>query len=130
MEIIFHWFLDVEVKEIKKRPLMAKIANGYCKKIYITDDNPRKESPKIRNELKKYILNDKAFNIGNRSLAIKKAIFNSEPNEIILVAGKGHEDQQIYKDKIINISDKKIIETFLLKINLNQRKHKTIFKIN
>ena len=43
------------MKEIKKkRPLMAKIANLSCKKIYITDDNPRNESPKkIRDELLK-----------------------------------------------------------------------------
>ena len=30
---------------IKKEPLMAKIANEYCEKIYVTDDNPRNESP-------------------------------------------------------------------------------------
>ena len=39
---------------------MAKIANEYCQKIYITDDNPRNENPKkIRNELLKYISKDK-----------------------------------------------------------------------
>ena len=52
---------------------MAKIANDNCKKIYITDDNPRNENPKkIRNEIIKHISNDKSFNIGNRALAIKK----------------------------------------------------------
>ena len=44
-------------RDKKKRSLMAKIANYNCKKIYITDDNPRNESPnKIRKELLKYIL--------------------------------------------------------------------------
>ena len=39
-----------------KRPIMAKIANKMCNKIYITDDNPRNESPKkIRNDLLKFI---------------------------------------------------------------------------
>ena len=39
-------------RDFKKRPLMAKIAKLYCKKIYVTDDNPRKENPsKIRNEI-------------------------------------------------------------------------------
>ena len=89
---------------------MAKIANDNCKKIYITDDNPRNENPKkIRNDLSKYILKNKTFNIGNRTLAIKKAIQNADPQEIILIAGKGHEEQQIYKNKILNISDKKIV---------------------
>ena len=56
---------------------MAKIANDNCKKIYITDDNPRNENPKkIRNELLKHIQKHKSFNIGNRKLAIKKAIQN------------------------------------------------------
>ena len=72
---------------------MAKIASSNCKKIYVTDDNPRNEKPeKIRKEIIKNIKNKNCFNIGNRSKAIKKAISNAEPNEIILVAGKGHED--------------------------------------
>ena len=90
---------------------MAKIANNNCKKIYVTDDNPRNENPKkIRNELAKYIQQEKLLNIGNRALAIKNAIFNAEANEVILIAGKGHEEQQIYKNKIYKISDKKIVK--------------------
>jgi len=105
-------------RDKKKRPLMARIANKYCKKIYITDDNPRNENPrKIRLELSQFIQKNKLFNIGNRALAIKKAILNAEPDEIILVAGKGHEEKQIYKNKILNISDKKIIK----KINLRHK---------
>ena len=39
-------------RDFKKRPLMAKIAKLYCKKIYVTDDNPRKENPaSIRKEI-------------------------------------------------------------------------------
>ncbi len=95
---------------------MAKIANNKCKKIYVTDDNPRDENPsKIRNELTKYIEKNKCFNIEKRSLAIKKAIMNAEPNEILLIAGKGHEEQQIYKNKIYHISDRKIIKKLKIK---------------
>ena len=44
-------------RDKKKRPLMAKIANEHCKKVYITDDNPRNENPdKIRGEILKFIL--------------------------------------------------------------------------
>ena len=110
-------------RDKKKRPFMAKIANEICKKIYITDDNPRNENPKkIRKELSKYISTNKCFDIGNRTLAIKKAIQNASFGEIILIAGKGHEEQQIYKNRIKNISDKKIVK--LLKINnkINKRK--------
>ena len=48
--------------------------------------------------------------------AIKTAIMNADPDEIILVAGKGHESEQIYKNKIIQISDKKIIKNIKLNI--------------
>ena len=54
---------------------MSKIANNKCKKIYVTDDNPRDENPsKIRNQLARYINKNKCFNIENRSLAIKKQL--------------------------------------------------------
>ena len=104
---------------------MAKIANEICKKIYITDDNPRNENPqKIRNEFSKHISINKCFDIGNRALAIKKAIQNANPSEIILIAGKGHEEKQIYKNKLINISDKKIIKKIILKNKKINKKRK------
>ena len=100
-------------RDFKKRPLMGKIASQNCKNIYVTDDNPRDEKPeKIRNEIIKVIKNNNCFNIKDRSIAIKTAIINAEPNEKILIAGKGHESQQIYKKKTISISDKKIVSNF------------------
>jgi murE/murF fusion protein len=122
-------------RDFKKRPLMAKVANTYCKNIYVTDDNPRNEKPeKIRKEIVKNINNNNYFNIANRAKAIKTAIKNAEPNELILVAGKGHEDQQIYKNKTINISDKEIIKNLKIKRkkisnqSLNFEQNKEIIK--
>ena len=98
-------------RDYKKRPLMAKIANNHCRKIYVTDDNPRNEDPsKIRKEIITNISNSNCYNIGNRATAIKFAVKNAEPNEIILIAGKGHEKEQIYKNKTISISDKQIVK--------------------
>ena len=110
-------------RDRKKRPQMAKIADKFCKKIYITDDNPRNENPaKIRHELLKYVHKNKAFNIGKRASAIKQAILNANDGESILIAGKGHEEHQLYKNKIINISDKKIIKELNIKFkNLNKK---------
>ena len=62
----------------------------------------------------------KAFNIHNRSSAIKKAINCAEPQEIILIAGKGHEEKQIYKNRIFYISDKKIVNQIKSKKKLFQ----------
>ena len=53
--------------------------------------------------------------------AIKEAILNAEPNETILIAGKGHENYQDYGNKIISISDKKIIKNKNIK-KLNNKK--------
>ena len=104
-------------RDYKKRPIMAKIANKHCKKIYVTDDNPRNENPKkIRNDILKNLDNHNSFDIGNRALAIRSAILNSDPNEIILIAGKGHENKQIYKNKIIKTSDKQIVKKIKIKI--------------
>ena len=111
-------------RDYKKRPLMAKVANASCKKIYVTDDNPRNENPaKIRNEIFKKINFRKCFNIGDRAKAIKTAVLNAEPNEIILIAGKGHESQQVYKNKILSISDRQIIQKLKVKIKILSKKN-------
>ena len=106
-----------------KRSLMAKVANNYSKKVYVTDDNPRNENPKkIRNEISKNIDSNKCFNIGKRAEAIKKAVINSDQDEVVLIAGKGHEDKQIYKNKIIHISDKQIVKNLKFKIKTLSKK--------
>ena len=108
---------------------MAKIASTNCKKIYVTDDNPRDEDPnKIRIGIIKNIKNQNCFNIGNRQKAIKTSILNAEPNEIILVAGKGHETKQIYKNRVIKITDKQIIRKLKFKIKKLSIKKQDFFQ--
>ena len=82
-----------------KRPMMGKIANKYCDRVYLTDDNPRYENPiKIRNSIKKNINRSKINEIPNRANAINKAIFDLKTGDILIVAGKGHETIQEYKE--------------------------------
>ena len=105
-------------RDKRKRFAMGRIAKKYCKKIFVTDDNPRHENPKkIRNAImigcKKL-----ATEIGNREKAIRTAIRELEPNQILLVAGKGHEAIQDYGNKIINISDKQLIKKIIKKEKL------------
>ena len=105
-------------RDIKKRPLMAKSAKFFCKKIYITDDNPRNENPKkIRNAIIKNLAKESFIDIADRTKAIETAIQNAEPYDIILIAGKGHETYQDYGKKIINTSDKDIIKKTKIKKN-------------
>ena len=99
-----------------KRKLMGRIADRYCDKIYLTDDNPRSEDPKkIRRDIKSNIANNKVLEIPSRESAIKSAILDIKSNEVVIVAGKGHEVYQEYVSKKI-FSDKKCIEKFHLTI--------------
>ena len=93
-----------------KRSPMGRIANYYCNKVYLTDDNPRKENPKkIRIQIKKLINKEKLYEIPRRENAIKQAIKNLNTGEILVVAGKGHENTQQYGEKIKIFSDRAII---------------------
>ena len=83
-----------------KRSIMGKIANDLCDKIYLTDDNPRTESPKkIRAAIKAKIKKSKLIEISSRKEAVEKAINDLRSDEILIVAGKGHENYQEYKTK-------------------------------
>ena len=100
-------------RDKRKREKMGKIVNSLCNKIYVTDDNPRREKPKlIRKAIMKHIKKEKVIEVGNRTSAVHLAIKNSIPNEIILIAGKGHENIQDYGRKKYKISDFEIIKRF------------------
>ena len=110
-------------RDKKKRFAMGKIAGKYCRKIFVTDDNPRNEDPKeIRNQIMKGC-KKLAIDIGNRKKAIKTAIKELVSNEILLVAGKGHEETQDFGNKIINFSDKKLIKEIINKRRLSFKKN-------
>ncbi len=97
-------------RDKSKRSMMGKIANYYCDKIYLTDDNPRNENPKkIRSSIKKEISKLNFFEVSDRSKAIQKAIFDLNIGDILIVAGKGHENTQDYGRYKKLFSDKKEI---------------------
>ncbi len=101
-----------------KRPIMGKIANKYCNKIYLTDDNPRNENPEtIRKEIKKKITKSKLYEISNRDSAIGLAINNLLSGEILIVAGKGHEKVQDFGKYKKYFSDKECILKYIQKKN-------------
>lgn len=86
-----------------KRPLMGQIAEELADLVIITDDNPRGEDPQaIRQAI---IQNHKFIEVADREEAIKTAIMNANPQDLVLIAGKGHEDYQIYGQRRINFSD-------------------------
>ncbi|MDC1049688.1 bifunctional UDP-N-acetylmuramoyl-L-alanyl-D-glutamate--2,6-diaminopimelate ligase MurE/UDP-N-acetylmuramoyl-tripeptide--D-alanyl-D-alanine ligase MurF [Candidatus Pelagibacter sp.] len=111
-----------------KRPMMGKIANQYCDRVYLTDDNPRSENPqKIRLVIKKTIDKSKIFEIASRSKAIHKAIFDLNTGDILVIAGKGHEQTQDYGKFVNKFSDRLEI---LQNIKLKNKILSTNLKIN
>ncbi|WP_440680301.1 glutamate ligase domain-containing protein, partial [Candidatus Pelagibacter sp. HIMB1517] len=91
-------------RDTDKRKKMGQIANKLCNKVILTNDNPREEDPKnITRQIFQSV--KKAEIIHNRKLAIKKAIKITKEKEVLLIAGKGHENYQIFKNKIIYFSD-------------------------
>jgi len=92
-----------------KRPKMGKIAVQTADQVILTSDNPRTEDPHlILSDIEKGIasLGKNNFStVENREKAIQKAIEIAKEGDIILIAGKGHEDYQIYGKKKIHFSD-------------------------
>jgi len=97
-----------------KRPIMGKIATTLSDFVIVTSDNPRKENPnKIINEIVKGVAGKNYKIIPERIEAIEYAIKLAGEDDIVLVAGKGHEAyQEIGEDKI-PFDDRKFAQEFL-----------------
>lgn len=96
-----------------KRPLMGDIAAKNSDHVIITSDNPRNEDPiSIIEDIKAGITSDNYSVEPDREMAIKKAIEMSRKNDIILIAGKGHETYQEIKGVKNHFSDREITEKY------------------
>ena len=104
-----------------KRPIMAHIATTMSNKVIITSDNPRTEDPidiiaemeagvEVQNQRK-------TVSIVDRKQAIKTACQLAGPNDIILIAGKGHETYQEIKGVRHDFDDMKMVKEFLEQLN-------------
>lgn len=97
-----------------KRPLMGQAAARFADRIIITSDNPRTEEPEeIAAQIARGIKNKEYKIILDRKEAIAYALENSIFGETILIAGKGHEDYQIFKDKKVYFDDCKAVRECL-----------------
>ena len=92
----------------RKKKINGKHASNLADVVYITDDNPRYENPK-KLEIKYLFTVKNAIVIPDRKLAIKKAIKKLENNDILLVAGKGHEKYQEISGKKYFFDDKEVV---------------------
>lgn len=104
-------------RDTAKRPVMANIATELSDKVILTSDNPRNEEPEtIIHEMEKGIQAQnfkKVLSITDRLQAIKTACQLAQPNDIILIAGKGHETYQEIKGVRHDFDDMKNVKEIL-----------------
>ena len=91
-----------------KRSKMGEVAAKFADYIVVTSDNPRQEDPiEIIKDIGKGITIDSEISVEpERSIAIQLAIAKAKKNDVVLIAGKGHEDYQILKDQTIYFDDR------------------------
>ena len=96
-----------------KRPIMGRIAAALSDVVIATSDNPRSEDPEfilgqVEEGVREALGGKQHEKITDRRTAIFRAIEIAEAEDIVVIAGKGHEDYQILKDKTIHFDDKEV----------------------
>jgi len=107
-----------------KRPLMGAAAAQYADAAVITSDNPRSEDPvgiilQVEDGVRGTSL---AYEVEvDRRRAIARALEIAEPGDSVLIAGKGHEDYQIFADRTIHFDDREVAREELASLGLGAR---------
>lgn len=99
-------------RDVSKRPIMGQIAGELADIVYITDDNPRYEDAQaIRKDIQRSC--PQAREYADRAQAIEIAIQALKPEDMLLIAGKGHETGQIIGDEVIPFNDVEVARKVL-----------------
>ncbi len=97
-----------------KRPKMGKIAGQLADFSIVTSDNPRSEDPQdIVSQIQKGFQGKNFEVVLDRKKAIAKALSMAKAGDVVLIAGKGHEDYQIFKDKTVHFDDREVVKEIL-----------------
>jgi len=102
-------------RDAGKRPLMGQIADEHADEIVLTDDNPRSEaSGEIIKQIKAGIKRDTRLHIeSDRECAIEYALQHAKPGDVVLIAGKGHENYQLVDGQRLPFSDVNVAQRLL-----------------
>lgn len=104
-------------RDNKKRPIMGRIALELADRVVVTSDNPRTEDPaviidEIAEALKDVPEGKSVELIAERRDAIYHALSEAAANDVIMIAGKGHENYQILADKTIHFDDREVVQEY------------------
>ncbi len=102
-------------RDKQKRPLMAQVAYKFSNRVIFTNDNPRSEAPQaIIQDMKTGLSpaqHQKTLTVVDRAEAIKVACQLAQPSDIVLIAGKGHENYQEIQGQRYPFDDREILQT-------------------
>jgi len=99
-----------------KRPQMGEIAARLADEVIVTSDNPRGESPQaIIDEITKGMTGTRYVEIADRRSAITRAIAEAGSDDVVVIAGKGHETYQVMGDQVVHFDDREEAEMALKK---------------
>ena len=98
-------------RDSSKRSIMGQVASRFADRVVLTSDNPRSENPEsIIREIQKGVEGADVHVNADRAEAIREAIYSASENEIIVIAGKGHEDYQELASGRVPFSDHEVID--------------------
>ncbi len=97
-----------------KRPIMGKVVTDLADYAVLTSDNPRSEDPvQIIKDIEKGISKNNYCSLPERGAAIRKGLSLLEKDDCLLIAGKGHENYQVLKNKVQHFNDRKEVQKCL-----------------
>lgn len=104
-------------RDATKRPKMGRIAERLADLLVVTSDNPRTEDPQqiitdVISGIQRFDSSRMVVDV-DRKQAIHQAIDMAQPEDIIVVAGKGHEDYQILGDRTIHFDDREVVQDYV-----------------
>ena len=104
-------------RDNKKRPIMGRIALELADNVVITSDNPRTEDPEliideIETALKEIPAGKTSVRLSDRHEAINYALAHAAADDVVLIAGKGHENYQIIGHETIHFDDREVVQEY------------------
>ncbi len=101
-------------RDSTKRPRMGRVASRYADYVVVTSDNPRGEEPEsIAKEIEAGIETKEYVIILDREQAIRDALSKAKSGDCVLIAGKGHEPYQVFKNTIVPFDDREVVRKLL-----------------
>lgn len=106
-------------RDTRKRPVMARVAEQHADKVVLTNDNPRGEAPElITQDMLAGLHNpERVWVEHDRAQAVTQVIEQAQANDIVLVAGKGHEDYQVLAHGKVHYSDRETVAARLKELS-------------